>query len=263
MSYLNCIGETCERVGKMIHRGATQAVASIPTPRNYYKWSAREAIKKLSPDAFAFYQEAYEHGAHIGEGRLDSERVHEMGLFDPRYPFPEGPIDATKAFKELEEASLIYNRGQHRIGSFNGSRENDPIRTYTVLIEMARNELREKGLRTPSGSYLPNSVLQRRKEIIQRPVTNKIRNLEHIEMIGEAKQLPPNIDNTIASFITGTPGPVHRQRQTLKRSIGYSGPVTNYGVPEKNRYFSNSKFKPGLEARKNRRHRKSRKVRKH
>jgi hypothetical protein len=278
MSYLNCVGDACKRVGSAIARTAVQAVASIPTPLNYYKSAAREAIKKLSPQAFALYQEAYEKGAGAGDGRLNRDIMRRIGIFGPEYSFPEGAIDVNKAFDELKAASLIYFPGRDRDGSrINRSRlSNSPIIVQSeMMVEKARRMARNWGLRKPSASYILNNNVRQRKLNIERPVRQQLDQLELIEKVGDARQLPSDVNTVIGTMITGVEGPIAHQKNTLKRKLKYRGPLRKIGALTgneaahyENRYtFTPSSASSAAERTRRRRARrsprKSRKVRKH
>jgi len=276
MSYLNCVGDACKRVGSAIARTAVQAVASIPTPSNYHKSAAREAIKKLSPQAFAVYQEAYEKGAGAGDGRLNRDIMRRIGIFEPTYSFPDGAMDVGTAFEELKAASLIYFPGRNR----DGRRENDgrPINAIHqggIMVEDVRDVARQWGLRRPSASYLPNNKVHQRKLNIERPVRQQLDQLELIEKVGDARQLPSDVNTVIGTMITGVEGPVAHQKNTLKRKLGYAGPLRRIGALTgneaahyENRYtFTPSSASSAAERTRRRRARrsprKSRKVRKY
>jgi len=274
MSYLNCVGDACKRVGSAIARTAVQAVASIPTPLNYHKSAAREAIKNLSPQAFAVYQEAYEKGAHAGDGRLNRDVMRRIGIFDPTYSFPDGAIDVGTAFEELKAASLIYFPGRNRYGR--GEMRQRPLNVVHeggILVEDVRDVARRWGLRRPSASYLPNNKVRQRKLNIERPVRQQLDQLELIEKVGDARQLPSDVDSTIGTMITGIEGPVAHQKNTLKRKLGYAGPLRRIGAltGTEAAHYGNNTFTPSSASsaaertrrRAKRSQRKSRKLRKH
>jgi hypothetical protein len=50
-------------------------------------------------------------------------------------------------------------------------------------------------------------------------------------MLGEAKQLPHDLEAEIGSYLTGIEGPTEHQANVLKGRVGYQGPLRPVGRP--------------------------------
>ena len=288
MNPFKCVGNACRRVGSAIGRTAVHAVASIPTPENREREFIKTSIAALSPQARQFYREAFVQGAVDENGRINNENMRHIGMFETGYPFPEGPINVVAVEQELRGRGLITfpRNWARRVGP--NERFPGELSIFTMLHQQARGLAREWGMREENGPFLPNAVHSERqatpyrddpveaarlaREYVERRAAVKAeaerraapgqgRNLAKVRMLGEAKQLPEELEAHIGSFITGVEGPTEHQVNVLKGRVGYQGPLRPVGRPvEVSSYETLNRTR---RRRAKRSQRKSRKVLKH
>ena len=258
MSYLNCVGDACKRVGSAVARTAVHAVASIPTQENREREFIKRSIAALSPPARQFYREAFVQGAVDENGKINNESMRHIGMFEAGYPFPDGPINAVAVDQELRNAGLITIPRNWARRVRPNERFLGELSSFGILHQQARGLAREWGMREENGPFLPNAVHGERQatpyrddpveaarlareyaarraavkaEAERRAAPGQGRNLAKVVRIGKAKQLPHNVESVIGSFITGVKGPTEHQANVLKGRVGYQGPLRPVGRP--------------------------------